>query len=111
MLVEAQIRTAEKFDFDHVSCISDPAREAAGLRGRDPLFRNQPPAVDETNRVLADKGVLRRLKVPDPCRAGGCTTASKRARPVPPARGRREVDRGLDRRRLPRRPTCAASTA
>ena len=25
-LVEAQLRTAEEFDFDYVSCISDPAR-------------------------------------------------------------------------------------
>ena len=31
VLVEAQIRTAERFDLDFVSCISDPAREAADL--------------------------------------------------------------------------------
>ena len=30
-LVEAQIRTAEEFDFDYVSCISDPAREASQI--------------------------------------------------------------------------------
>ena len=29
VLVEAQLRTAEDFDFDYVSCISDPTREAA----------------------------------------------------------------------------------
>lgn len=31
VLVEAQLRTAEKFGIDQVSCISDPAREAADL--------------------------------------------------------------------------------
>ena len=43
VLVDAQIRIAEKFDFDYVSCISDPAREAADCGGDRPLFR-QPAA-------------------------------------------------------------------
>ena len=70
MLVEAQLRTAEKFDFDYVSCISDPAREAADCGAAVHYFDNQPPAIDETKSLLADKSVLGRLKAPDPL-AGG----------------------------------------
>jgi MtaA/CmuA family methyltransferase len=71
-LVEAQIRTAEKFDFDYVSCISDPAREAADCGARVQLFDDQPPAIDENNALLADKTVLSRLSadVPDPLGGG-----------------------------------------
>jgi len=65
VLVEAQIVTAEKFDFDHVSCISDPAREAADCGGAIQYFDNQPPAIDETRALLADKTMLRRLQIPD----------------------------------------------
>ena len=66
VLVEAQIRTAEKFDFDYVSCISDPAREAADCGAAIQYFDNQPPAVDEIQALLADKSVLARLKMPNP---------------------------------------------
>ena len=69
-LVEGQLRTAEKFDFDYVSCISDPAREAADCGATIQYFDNQPPAVDETKSLLADKTVLGRLEAPDPL-AGG----------------------------------------
>ena len=78
VLVEGQIRTAEKFDFDYVSCISDPAREAADCGAAVQYFDNQPPAVDEVHSLLADKGMLHRLKIPDPTgRRRGCTTASR----------------------------------
>lgn len=70
VLVEAQIRTAEKFGFDYVSCISDPTREAADCGARIQWFDNQPPAIDENNALLADKKVLVGLKSPDPL-AGG----------------------------------------
>ena len=70
VMVEGQIRTAEKFDFDYVSCISDPAREAADCGAAVQYFDNQPPAVDETRSLLADKGVLDRLKAPDPLGGG-----------------------------------------
>jgi len=66
VLVEAQIVTAEKFDFDYVSCISDPAREAADCGATIRYFDDQPPAIDETRALLADKTRLARLKVPDP---------------------------------------------
>ncbi len=70
LLVEGQIVTAEKFDFDYVSCISDPTREAADCGAAIRYFDDQPPAVDETRALLADKSLLGRLKVPDPLGGG-----------------------------------------
>jgi MtaA/CmuA family methyltransferase len=66
VMVEAQVRTAERFDLDYVSAISDPAREASDLGAAVKLFENQPPAIDESRALLADKKRLARLKVPDP---------------------------------------------
>jgi MtaA/CmuA family methyltransferase len=66
LLVEAQLRTAEKFDFDYVSVISDPAREAADLGAKIEYFPNQPPAIVETEARLGDKAGLARLQPPDP---------------------------------------------
>ncbi len=70
VLAEAQVTTAERFGFDHVSCISDPAREAADCGGRVQFFEDQPPAIDEEHALLADKTVLARLKPPDPLGGG-----------------------------------------
>lgn len=69
-LVEAQLRTAERFGFDYVSCISDPAREAADCGANVQYFDDQPPAIDETRAVLADKTSLAKLNVPDPLGGG-----------------------------------------
>ncbi len=69
-LVEAQLRTAENFDFDYVSCISDPAREAADCGATVQFFDDQPPAIDEIEALLADKTRLARLKMPDPLGGG-----------------------------------------
>lgn len=69
-LVEAQLRTAEKFDFDYVSCISDPTREATDCGAAIRFFEDQPPAIDENNALLADKKTLASLKVPDPLGGG-----------------------------------------
>jgi len=70
VLVEAQLRTAERFDLDYVSCISDPAREAADLGARLCFFDDQPPALVESEALLAEKTVLSRLKIPDPLSGG-----------------------------------------
>jgi len=70
VLVEGQLRTAEEFEFDYVSCISDPAREAADCGATVRYFPNQPPAVDEAEALLADKRVLARLRPPDPFGGG-----------------------------------------
>lgn len=70
VLVEAQIRTAEFFDFDQVSCISDPGREAADCGASVIYFDDQPPAIDEMHARLANKADLLSLAMPDPL-AGG----------------------------------------
>ncbi|HID78426.1 MAG TPA: uroporphyrinogen decarboxylase [Planctomycetaceae bacterium] len=70
VLVEAQLRTAERFGFDYVSCISDPTREAADCGAAIQYFDDQPPAIDEVHAVLEDKSALTRLKVPNPLGGG-----------------------------------------
>lgn len=69
-LVESQLRVAEDYDFDYVSCISDPGREAADCGALIRYFDDQPPAIDEYNARLADKAELGRLEVPDPLGGG-----------------------------------------
>ncbi|MBI4556067.1 MAG: uroporphyrinogen decarboxylase family protein [Candidatus Hydrogenedentes bacterium] len=70
VLAEAQVRTADEFDFDYVSVISDPAREAADCGATIQYFEDQPPAIVETNARLADKMELLHLKIPDPLDGG-----------------------------------------
>ena len=65
-LAEVQLRTAEEFHFDHVSVISDPAREATDLGGVIEWFEDQPPAVNESQAILASKAALVGLQFPDP---------------------------------------------
>lgn len=69
-LVAAQLATAEKFELDYVSTISDPAREAADCGAKIHLFEDQPPGLDENLARLADKTELAGLKVPDPLGGG-----------------------------------------
>jgi len=66
LLVDGQIAVAEKYDFDYVSCISDPAREAADCGANIQYFDDQPPAINETRARLADKSELAKLEIPDP---------------------------------------------
>jgi MtaA/CmuA family methyltransferase len=66
VLVDAQIAIAEHYDFDYVSCISDPAREATDCGAHVEFFDDQPPAIVETNALLADKQALATLEMPDP---------------------------------------------
>ena len=70
VLVEGQLETARKFDIDHVSCISDPAREAADCGAAIHYFDDQPPTVDESNALLHEKSRLKTLSIPDPHRPG-----------------------------------------
>lgn len=65
ILAEAQIRTAEAFDFDHVSCIAE-TREAPDCGATVEYFEDQPPSVVESQALLADKTRLVGLRVPDP---------------------------------------------
>jgi len=65
VLAEAQIRTAEEFDFDHVSAIAE-TREAPDCGATVEYFEDQPASIVEAKALLADKKLLARLKVPDP---------------------------------------------
>lgn len=78
LLVAAQIRTAVEYDFDYVSAISDPAREAADCGADIVWFDDQPPAFNEDYALLADKVRLAQLKIPDP-HGGGRMTDRLRA--------------------------------
>ncbi|HFB97665.1 MAG TPA: uroporphyrinogen decarboxylase, partial [Bryobacterales bacterium] len=65
VMVEAQIRTAGEFGFDHVSGITE-TREAPDCGAKIRIFDDQPYALDESQALLADKGALARLESPDP---------------------------------------------
>jgi MtaA/CmuA family methyltransferase len=66
ILAEAQLRVAEQFGCDHVSAISDPAREVSDLGGAIEWFEDQPPAIRGDVSLLGDKAALKTLQVPDP---------------------------------------------
>jgi MtaA/CmuA family methyltransferase len=66
VLADAQVLVAERFDFDFVSAISDPAREASDLGATLAWFDDQPPAIVENSALLDDKNRLASLSVPDP---------------------------------------------
>ena len=74
---EAQIRTAEAFDFDIVSNMSDPAREAHDCGAHIEFYDDQPAAIVESDALLTDKSTLRTLKIPDPLGGGRMHTAVK----------------------------------
>ena len=70
VLVEGQIRTAEKFGFDYVNTMSDPAREAADCGATIEYFPHQPAAIVEDAALLTEKTTLAKLKIPDPLGGG-----------------------------------------
>jgi MtaA/CmuA family methyltransferase len=77
VLAEAQIRTAEAFDLDMVSSMSDPAREAGDCGARIEFFDDQPAAINEDDALLKAKGRLDSLDVPDPLGGGRMHSAVK----------------------------------
>jgi MtaA/CmuA family methyltransferase len=70
VLVRAQIETANALEFDYVSVISDPAREAADCGANISYFEDQPPAIDESDALLLEKAKLVGMKIPDPLGGG-----------------------------------------
>jgi MtaA/CmuA family methyltransferase len=70
VLVEGQIRTVERFGFDYVNTMSDPARAAAVCGATVEYFDDQPVALVEDNALLADKSRLSHLRIPDPLGGG-----------------------------------------
>ncbi|MGH9886746.1 MAG: uroporphyrinogen decarboxylase family protein, partial [bacterium] len=73
LLAAAQVEVARRFGFDHVSAISDPAREAVDLGAPVTWFPDQPPALDDTQALLADPVRLASLAVADPAGGGRMT--------------------------------------
>ena len=73
LLARAQGLVAERFGFDHVSCISDPTREASDMGAKITWFADQPPAVDEGGALLAEARDLASLRLPDPLAGGRMT--------------------------------------
>jgi MtaA/CmuA family methyltransferase len=65
-LVEGQLRVAEEFGADLVSCISDPAREAADCGAAIHVQEELPPGVIAEQALLGDKAALAKLKAPKP---------------------------------------------
>jgi MtaA/CmuA family methyltransferase len=65
VLVEAQLVTAERFGFDHVSAITE-TREARDCGAAIRYFDDQPYALDEAHARLARKQDLAGLAAPDP---------------------------------------------
>ena len=70
VLVDGQLRTAERFGFDYLNTMSDPAREAADCGATVQYFDQQPVALVEDQALLSDKSKLASLQIPDPL-AGG----------------------------------------
>jgi len=77
VLAEAQIRTAQAYDFDIVSNMSDPAREAADCGAKVEFYDDQPAAIDESDALLADRSALAKLEIPDPLGGGRMHEAVK----------------------------------
>jgi MtaA/CmuA family methyltransferase len=94
VLAEAQLRTAEEFDFDHVSAITE-TREAPDCGACVRYFDDQPYALDESRALLGDKSILSRLRAPDPDSA---THMSDRLRAIGMLKNRAGAERIVEGR-------------
>jgi MtaA/CmuA family methyltransferase len=65
VLAEAQLAIATRFDFDHVSAITE-TREAPDCGATVRFFDDQPYALDETVSRLSEKSELGKMVPPDP---------------------------------------------
>ncbi len=74
--LQGQLRTAEKFEFNYVNTMSDPAREDADCGAIVADFDNQPVAIVEEDALLAEKTTLARLKISDPLGGGRMTNGT-----------------------------------
>ena len=66
VMVDAQVKTAEAFDFDHVSTIGPPAPETADLGAKVQWYEDQPPSMIEAEALLENKSDLGRHKARGP---------------------------------------------
>lgn len=70
LLVEGQLRTAEKFGIDCITVCSDPCREAADCGAQIRWFEDQPPTQEPDNPLIRERTDLVNLKQPDPLGGG-----------------------------------------
>jgi MtaA/CmuA family methyltransferase len=91
VLAEAQMRTAERFDLDVVSIMSDPAREAFDCGAHVEFYDDQPAAIVEREALLADKSQLARLAIPDPLGGGRMHSAVLALELMKPQVGREKL--------------------
>ena len=111
VLVEGQMRTAEKYGFDYVNTMSDPAREAADCGAAVQFFDDQPVALLEDQALLADKTKLAALKIPDPLGRGPHAQRHPGHRPLQGKSWRAtKSSKAGSKARSPRARICAAST-
>lgn len=68
VMADAQVKTAERFGFDHVSAIGPPAPELADLGATIQWYEDQPPAMVEAKSLFADKTALLKAKASGPVR-------------------------------------------
>jgi MtaA/CmuA family methyltransferase len=73
VLAEGQLEVAERFGFDYVNTMSDPAREAADCGAAVEYFGDSPAALIEDQALLGDKSRLASLAIPDPLGGGRMT--------------------------------------
>lgn len=66
VMADAQVKTAEKFRFDHVSAIGPPAPESADLGAPVEWFSDQPPSMPEANALLVEKQSLDQARARGP---------------------------------------------
>jgi len=64
--IAGQIAISEKYDFDHVSAISDPATGVFDCGGHVVFEENEPPGLNEMYSLLENKKDLIDLKIPTP---------------------------------------------
>jgi MtaA/CmuA family methyltransferase len=62
VMADAQVKTAELFGFDHVSCIGPPGPEAADVGAAIKWYEDQPPAMIEDESLLADKSTFAEVR-------------------------------------------------
>jgi len=58
VMAAAQVKTAERYGFDHVSAIGPPGPESADLGAAVRWYADQPPAMAEAEALLAEKNNL-----------------------------------------------------
>ena len=68
VMVDAQVKTAEMFGFDHVSTIGPPPPETCDLGAKVQWYEDQPPSMMEAEALLEEKPALVRMEARLPAR-------------------------------------------